>query len=107
MSSISKIEKLPRKPGIESGVSTAFPLLTADHDAGMRVGVAEFSPGTVNMDLTFNEGIFVLEGEIEIDSDGETHAASAGEFLWMPKGRKIVYRAKVPTRFLYMIPATD
>lgn len=104
MGTISKIEKLPRQPGKATGVATAFPFLTADHEAGMRVGVSEIVPGEVDFDLPFNEGIFVLEGELEIDGDGTTHVIPAGEFLWMPEGRRIVYRAKIPTRFLYMIP---
>ncbi len=101
-----KIEKLPRQPGKATGVANAFPFLTVDHGAGMRVGLSEIAPGEVNFDLPFNEGIFVIDGELEIDGDGVTHTVAPGEFLWMPKGRPIVYRAKVPTRFLYMIPTT-
>jgi len=107
MGPISKITKLPRQPGKATGVATAFAFLTADHQAGMRMGITEFAPGEVDFDLPFNEGIFVLEGELEIDGDGKTHVIPAGEFLWMPEGRKIVYRAKVPTRFLYMIPTNS
>lgn len=107
MSPPARIEKLPRQPGKATGVATAFPFLTVDHGAGMRAGVSEMSTGEVEFDLPFNEGIFMLEGELEIDGDGETHALAAGEFLWMPQGRKIVYRAKSPVRFLYMIPSGD
>lgn len=105
MSTISKIEKLPRQPGKTTGVATAFAFLTADHQAGMRAGISEIAPGEVDFELPFNEGIFVIDGELEIDGDGKTHVIAPGEFLWMPEGRKIVYRAKVPTRFLYMIPS--
>lgn len=104
MSKISKIEKLPRQPGKATGVANAFAFLTADHEAGMRAGISEIAPGAVDFELPFDEGIFVVEGELEIDGDGATHVIAAGEFLWMPGGRRIVYRAKTPTRFLYMIP---
>ena len=105
MGKISKIEKLPRQPGKANGVATASAFLTADHQAGIRVGVSDITPGEVDFELPFDEGIFVIEGELEIDGDGSTHVVNAGEFVWMPEGRKIVYRAKVPTRFLYMIPS--
>jgi len=105
MPPISRIEKLPRQPGKVTGVATTFPFLTVDQGAAMRVGVSEIAPGEVHLDLPFDEGIFVLDGELEIDGDGATHTLAAGEFLWMPAGRAIVYRASAPARFLYMIPS--
>jgi ethanolamine utilization protein EutQ (cupin superfamily) len=88
------------------GVASVRPLLGRDDEAGMLVGISEFKPGSVDLDLTYDEGVFMLEGEIEIDGDGETHRVAPGEFLWLPRGRKIVYRAAAPCRFLYVIPGS-
>lgn len=101
---LTAIRKLERQPGLDFGAATAFPILSADLKAGMRIGISEFVAGSVDLYLPYDEAIYMLEGEIEIDGDGETHALKPREFLWMPKGRKIVYRAKAPCRFLYAIP---
>jgi len=94
-----------RGPGIDFGASVAYPLIPAELNAGLRMGVAEFDRGSVEVDLTYDEAIYVLEGEIEIDGDGETHRLRPGECLWMPAGRKIVYRAPASCKFLYAIPS--
>ena len=103
---MSKIEKLAPKAAIEMGVSSVRPFLGRSDGAGMLAGISTFQPGSVDLDLTYDEGVFMLEGEIEIDSDGETHHVGPGEFLWMPRGRKIVYRAATPCRLLYVIPGS-
>lgn len=105
MRNFSKIERLCPQPGLVSGVATAFPFLSAADGAGVRVGVSEFSPGEVAIDLGFDEGIFVLDGEMEIEGDGDKHVLGVGEFLWMPGGREIIYRARTPARILYVIPS--
>jgi ethanolamine utilization protein EutQ (cupin superfamily) len=101
---LNRITKLQRQAGIDFGASTVYPLLPGTFGLGFRLGIAEFVAGSVSLDLTYDEAIYVLEGEIEIDGDGTTHKLGPGESLWMPAGRQIVYRAAAPCRFLYAIP---
>lgn len=101
---MNRIEKLVARPGIAMGVSTVHQLIANEDQAGLLVGISEFVPGSVEVEMTYDEGIFVLEGTIEIDGDAETHFVKSGEFLWIPSGRKIVYRALEHCRFFYVIP---
>jgi ethanolamine utilization protein EutQ len=105
MPKATKIQKLQRQPGLPFGVTTAYPILSSDFEAGMRIGISESAPGSVDLDLTYDEAIYMLEGEMDIESEGETHALSPGDFLWMPRGRQIVYRMKTACKYLYAIPA--
>lgn len=105
MAELTGIQKLPRQAGLTFGPSVAYPVLRREQDVGVAVGISEFQPGEVELDLTYDEGVFVLEGELEIVSEGATHRASVGEFLWLPRGRKLIYRARASCRFLYVIPA--
>ncbi|MFT3722925.1 MAG: cupin domain-containing protein [Hyphomonadaceae bacterium] len=100
------MQKLPLQPGMVFGPATAFPALKADDGAAIRMGVTEFAVGEYEMDLTYDEGLYILEGEISLEADGETHQLKVGDFLWMPANRRIVYRAKQRCKFLYVIPQT-
>jgi ethanolamine utilization protein EutQ len=105
MNNSTPIQKLRPQTGVDVGGATVFRILTEDHGAGMRIGVAEFQPGSVDLDLTYDEAVYVLEGELQIESEGAAHALIPGDLLWMPRGRQIVYRAQAPCRILFAIPA--
>jgi ethanolamine utilization protein EutQ (cupin superfamily) len=104
MPKATKIQKLPRQAGLPFGVTTAYPILSRDFEAGMRIGISESAPGALDLDLTYDEAIYMLEGEMDIESEGETHPLKPGDFLWMPRGRQIVYRMKTTCKYLYAIP---
>jgi ethanolamine utilization protein EutQ len=104
MSNSNPIQKLRPQAGMDVGGATVFRILTEGHGAGMRIGVAEFQPGSIDLDLTYDEAVYVLDGELHIESMGVVHALSPGDLLWMPPGRQIVYPAQAPCRILFAIP---
>lgn len=105
MTDLSVVRTLPLQEALVFGPAKAFRIITADDNAGIRVGVTEFAVGEYEMDLTYSEGLYILEGEISLEADGKAHSLKAGDFLWMPANRKITYRAKQACKFLYVIPS--
>jgi ethanolamine utilization protein EutQ (cupin superfamily) len=105
MQDLTVVRTLPLQEAIVAGPASTFRYITADDNAGVRVGVTEFAVGEYEMDLTYSEGLYILEGEISLEADGRIHALKAGDFLWMPANRKITYRAKKACKFLYVIPS--
>lgn len=104
MVDLSKMQTLPFQKGIESGVSTAFPLLALADQAGVRCGVSHLQPGTLDMDLTYDEVLYLLEGQVTLESEGESFPLAVGEALWMPANRHIRYSISAPSKMLYVIP---
>ena len=54
---------------------------------------AEFADWT----LKYDEVLFVQTGELEIESEGESLKAKAGEAILIPDGAKVTYRGKAGT----------
>lgn len=103
----NRVQKLPRLPGLPFGISTAYPLLPEHLSKTLKFGISEFVPGVVETDLTYDEALYMLEGQVEIEADGETHVLTAGEAIWMPRGRRLAYRASQPCRLLWIIPSAS
>lgn len=98
------VRKIELAEAIPSGIATTYRLLSVDDGEGVRTGIAEFSTGELDFDLTYDEGLYILSGEIFVRADGQEHRLLPGDFLWMPANRKITYRAVEPTKFFYVIP---
>ncbi|MGH2784196.1 MAG: quercetin 2,3-dioxygenase [Actinomycetota bacterium] len=50
-----------------------------------------------------DEMFFVLEGELEVTLGDQTHQATAGMFVFAPRGLPHAYVAKAPTRHLAIV----
>lgn len=104
MNDLDKMHKRDGGAGSPLGIATVFPFLTAADEAGVQVGLAEFGPGQLPFDQSYAEGIFVLDGEIEITQGQACERVGAGEFLWLPRGGQVVYSVRERCRYLFIIP---
>lgn len=104
MRDLSFVQKLSLQDGLVYGPAKAFPILKVEDGVGLRIGISEFAVGEHKMDLTYAEVLYILEGEIFLEADGNSHLLKVGDFFWMPAHRKIAYRAEQACKFLYVIP---
>lgn len=104
MIDLNKVRKLAPQDPLSFGVSTATPILSSADRAGMMVGVSQFMVGELDVQMSYDEVLYIVEGELQIDSAGESHKLRAGDFIWLPAGSAITYRATAPCHLLYAIP---
>lgn len=102
----TKIERMSPQDHRSFGISKAHPLLTDTHNVGVTMGVTELSPGTVETHQPYDEAIYVIDGAVEVDGDGETFELTAGDCLWLPRNHPVVYRAKQACRYIYIAPTS-
>jgi ethanolamine utilization protein EutQ (cupin superfamily) len=98
-------QKIAPQPTFHIGAAAISRILTDDYGARMRIGLTDFEPGTVESELTYDEALYIIEGEISVESDGVIQSLKPGDLLWMRRGRNLIYRADQPCRFIYVIPA--
>lgn len=103
MTELARTTRLPVADVITNGPATIHRLLRREDAAGVLLGVTEFSPGETSTEVGLDEILYILEGELTIDGFDEAHHLRAGDCLWMPKGRQVIFRAERRCKFVYVI----
>ena len=104
---IKKISKesivLSRIPdGIWSGsnIAEVFP---ATGDTEMSCGIHElFASETIIEHAPVDDVLYILEGEIEIDSDGVVRKYQAGDFAYLRAGARQTFRVRNRVKHIYV-----
>jgi ethanolamine utilization protein EutQ len=74
----------------------------------MGVGVAEYGAMTVEWTLPFDEMITVIDGNMDVRSEGLTHHLQPGDVAWFPGGTSFTYIVETRVVVSYAIyPAPD
>lgn len=82
-----------RSPGQEDEVYTAN-LVDQRDGAPITIGYGRWGAGSeLTETMAVDDIMIVLEGELSVTSDGETHRAGPGAIVHMPKGEKVTIRA--------------
>ena len=94
------LEKI--QDGIWSGsnIAEVFP---AKGDTRMSCGVHElFASETVVENAPVDDVLYILEGEIEIDSDGDVNKYQAGDFAYLRAGARQKFTVRDFVKHIYV-----
>ncbi len=104
------IKKIPRESivmnkildGIWSGSNIAE-VLPATGDTKMSCGIHElFESETIVEKSPVDDVLYILEGEIEIDSDGIVKKFQAGDFAYLPAGVRQKFTVRNRVKHIYV-----
>ncbi len=88
-------------PGIEIARVISAPASTSLGGGLLRMDGATFPDWT----LKYDEVLYVLEGELEVESDGGSAVAGPGEMILIAGGGTVTYRSKAGTKtFVVLYP---
>ena len=90
-----ELHPIPEGRWAGSKIAEVFP---ADGDTKMSCGLHEiFASETVAENPPIDDILYILEGEMEIESDGRVETFRAGDFAYLPAGgrRKFIVRDRV------------
>jgi len=57
----------------------------------LGMGFARWEGAHVEWTLLYDEVIFVIQGELELEANGEHYRVTPGQMLWLPEGTELVY----------------
>ena len=90
------------KDGIWSGSNLAE-VFSATGDTRMSCGIHElFASETVVKKAPVDDVLYILEGEIEIDSDGEVEKYRAGDFAYLRAGARQIFTVRDRVKHIYI-----
>lgn len=77
-------------------------LFTLEESPRLGCGIMEMTDTTFDWTLQYDEIDYVIDGTLNIISNGVTTTAQKGEIILIPKGSKIQFSVNGFSRFLYV-----
>jgi len=59
--------------------------------------------GTGRLTLKYDEVLYIIEGGLEVISNGESFVARTGEVMVIPKGVTVTYRGEMGTKVFFVL----
>ena len=88
------------------GPADVVPLITGKDSETFGMGFSVFSDCALDWELTYDEAIICLSGELTIVADGQTHTLAPKDAIWLPKGTKVKYVAQKAIAAAVYYPAS-
>lgn len=82
-------------------------LFTLEESPRLGCGLMVMEDTTFPWHLTYDEMDYVVEGRLEILTDGGTVSAGPGEVIYIPKDSRIRFSVRGRARFLYFVYPAD
>ena len=90
----------PSGAAVQGLVNTAF-------SPRLGAGIGVFENCDMEWTVTYDEVLFILEGEFRLKTKDGTFHAGPGDTLWIPEGTWLVYSATAPVTFFYAVAPPD
>ena len=82
-------------------------IVTLEESPRIGAGIMELDHADFPWTLTYDEFDYVIEGTLEIEIDGRTVSADAGEIIYIPKNSSIHFKSPGYARFAYFVYPAD
>ena len=82
-------------------------LFTIDESPRLGAGIMEMTDTAFSWTLNYDEMDYVIEGQLDIQTDRGTVSAGPGEIIYIPKGSAIRFSVTGHARFLYFVYPAD
>ena len=98
--------KLAFVPRFEHGdVASVAAVTGTDEGSELGAGFGRMTNAVIPWTVKYDEVLLVIEGEITIETADGNLVAGPKDCIWLPKGTKLVYRAKDALVFFAIHPS--
>ncbi|WP_312642414.1 cupin domain-containing protein [Hydrogenoanaerobacterium sp.] len=103
---VVKTETVKTEPFEQEGVSLKD-IVTLEEAPRMGAGIMELDHTSFDWTLSYDEFDYVIEGNLEIEIDGNVISGKKGDILYIPKGSHIHFQTPDYARFVYFVYPAD
>jgi ethanolamine utilization protein EutQ (cupin superfamily) len=79
------------------------PVVNAGFSRGLGAGIGVFENISMPWTVTYDEVLFIKEGQFTLRVGDKAFHAGPGDILWIPKDTPLVYEAKGRVTFFYAV----
>jgi ethanolamine utilization protein EutQ len=83
------------------------PVVNRRVSTGMGAGIGVFENCAIEWTVTYDEVLFIKEGNFTLRVAGKAYRAGPGDILWIPKDTPLVYEAGERVVFFYAVYPVD
>lgn len=80
---------------------------TAMGSTTMGAGIERLEKTRLEWTVTYDEVLFIREGELKVVSGGKTHLCRPGDIVWIPNGTTLIYDAPEACEYFYALTPVD
>jgi ethanolamine utilization protein EutQ (cupin superfamily) len=73
----------------------------------MGAGIEYLENATIDWTVSYDEILFIIEGPITIEFEGEQHVCGPGDIVWLPEGTHLRYIATNRAGYFYALYPVD
>ena len=100
------LDALTFLPRFAYGEQAQIAEVTGSQDGtALGTGFARFSGAEIPWTIQYDEVLLVIEGEVEVRTEGSTFKLGPLDSLWLPKGTELVYRSASALVFYAIHPS--
>ncbi len=78
-------------------------LVNCSYSEGLGGGIGTFEDCRIEWTVTYDEILFITEGNFTLRVDDDAYHAGPGDTLWIPKDTAMVYEADENVTFFYAV----
>ena len=103
---VVKTDTVKTEPFEQKGVSLKD-IVTLEEAPRMGAGIMELDHTSFDWTLSYDEFDYVIEGNLEIEINGNVISGEKGDILYIPKGSHIHFQTPDYARFAYFVYPAD
>ncbi len=82
-------------------------LVNTSYSETLGAGIGTFEDCAYEWTVTYDEVLFIMEGELTLRVGDDAYRAGPGDVLWIPKDTALVYEAGEKVTFFYAVCPVD
>ena len=90
-----------------TGTTSIARVINSSISRHMGGGIEYLENVTIDWTVTYDEVLFVHQGALTVEFDGERHDCTVGDIVWLPSGTSLRYIAKERCGYFYALYPVD
>jgi ethanolamine utilization protein EutQ len=100
-------EMVLREAVTPTGSTSIARMITIAISQHMGAGIEYLENATIDWTVSYDEILFIIEGSITIEFEGEQHVCGPGDIVWLPEGTHLRYIATNRAGYFYALYPVD
>jgi ethanolamine utilization protein EutQ len=105
---VFKRAEMQLKPAVTPTGNTAIArVVDASISREIGAGIEYLEDVTIDWTVTYDEVLFIMEGQLTVEFDGGSHLCEPGDIVWLPNGTRLKYIARGRAAYFYAVHPVD